>query len=146
MINSEMSDREKKVFQTGLFDNLTVQDAFTIIALYAAQPDAGEDKEDLVELILAALRKDQLFDEDQSHTIARLNKFENSMGEVNPLNAVESASKVLSPELRQKSFALAARISKKTQEMRITKILTRLSSKLLIDKKIADKTIDSMVG
>ena len=37
MGNSEMSEREKKVFQTGLFDDLTVQDAFTIIALCAAQ-------------------------------------------------------------------------------------------------------------
>ena len=85
MINSEMSDREKKIFQTGLFDNLTVQDAFTIIALYAAQSGEGEDKEVLVELITATLRKDLLFDEDQSHTIARINKFDNSMGEVNSI-------------------------------------------------------------
>lgn len=144
MINSEMSDREKKIFQTGLFDNLTVQDAFTIIALYAAQSDEGEDKEVLVELITATLRKDLLFDEDQSHTIARINKFDNSMGEVNSINAVESASKVLSPELRQKSFALAARIIKITQETRTTNKLAKLSSKLLINRKIADKTIDSI--
>jgi len=33
MENSEISEREKKVFQTGLFDNLTVQDAITVIVL-----------------------------------------------------------------------------------------------------------------
>jgi predicted solute-binding protein len=66
------------------------------------------------------------------------------MGEVDSINAVESASKVLSPELRQKSFALAARIIKITQETRTTNKLAKLSSKLLINKKIADKTIDSI--
>lgn len=35
MKNSGLGEREKKVFQTGLFDNLTVQDAFTINALFA---------------------------------------------------------------------------------------------------------------
>ena len=46
--NLEMSERKKKVFQTGLFDNLTVQDAFTIIALYAVQLDIGDDEGNLV--------------------------------------------------------------------------------------------------
>ena len=42
MENSEISEREKKVFQTGLFDNLTVQDAITVIVLYAAQLDTKD--------------------------------------------------------------------------------------------------------
>jgi hypothetical protein len=52
MGNSGISERERKVFQTGLFDNLTVQDAFTIVALYAAQIEIGDYKEDLTELVL----------------------------------------------------------------------------------------------
>ena len=142
MENLEMSEREKKVFQTGLFDNLTVQDAFTIIALYAVQLDIGDDKGNLAEPIMTFLHKNAVFDEDDSITIARINKFANSMAEVNPLNAIDRAAKVLSPELRKKSFELAARIGKATQEMRIRNILARLSSKLLIDKEIADKILN----
>ena len=142
MENSGMGEKERKAFQTGLFDNLTVQDAFTIIALYAVQLDIGDDKGNLAELIMTYLHKDAVFDEDDSITIARINKFANSMGEVNPLNAIDRAAKVLSPELRKKSFELAARIGKATQELRIRNILARLSSKLLIDEEIADKILN----
>lgn len=139
MGNSEMSEKEKKVFQTGLFDNLTVQDAFTIIALCAAQ----EDIEGLDKLIMSYLSKDALFDEDDSDTLARINKFVNSLAEVNSFNAIERAAKVLTPELRRKSFILAAQIGKAAQEIRTTKILNSLASKLTIEKEIVDKTIYS---
>ena len=139
MGNSEMSEKEKKVFQTGLFDNLTVQDAFTIIALCAAQ----EDIEGLDKLIMTYLSKDALFDEDDSDTLARINKFVNSLAEVNSFNAIERAAKVLTPELRRKSFILAAQIGKAAQEIRTTKILNSLASKLTIEKEIVDKTIYS---
>jgi hypothetical protein len=36
MDDPKMSNREKMAFKTGLFDDLTVQDSFTIIVLYAA--------------------------------------------------------------------------------------------------------------
>ena len=142
MVNSEMSEREKKVFETGLFDNLTVQDVFTIIALYAAQLDPEDCKEDL-DRIKVFLNEDALFDEAYSETLNRLNKFANSMEEVNPLNAIERAAKELTPELRQKSFMLAAQIGKATQEIRTAKMLERLASKLSIEKEIFNKIIDS---
>ena len=143
MENLEMSEREKKVFQTGLFDDLTVQDAVTIIVLYAAQIEIENDKEDLAGRIMTFLSKDAFFNEDHSYTIARINKFVNSMGEVNPLNAIEKAAKMLTSELRHKSFTLAAKIGKATQELRTTKILESLASKLAIEKEIVDKTIYS---
>lgn len=81
------------------------------------------------------LRNDALFEEDYSHTLNRLNKFANSMKEVNPSNALERAAKVLTPELRQKSFMLDAQIGKATQEIRTKKILESLASKLKIEKE-----------
>ncbi len=134
MENSELGEREKKILQTGLFDNLTVQDAFTINALYATQLEPGDWKEDL-DRILIFLRKDPIFEEDYSHTLNRLNKFANSMKEVNPSIALERAAKVLTPEMRQKSFMLAAQIGNATQEMRTKKILQNLASKLKIEKE-----------
>ena len=145
MQNSNMSEKEKKVFQTGLFDNLTVQDAFTIIALYAARLDINDGEKELAKLIMTFLSKDVLFDEDKSSTIDRINKFTNSMAEVNPLNAVERAAKVLTPELRQMSFRIAAQVSKAAQEIRTTKILERLASKLTIEKAMVERTINSII-
>ena len=142
MVDSEMSDREKMVFQTGLFDDLTVQDSFTIIALYAAQLDP-EDCEEDIDRIMAILNSDALFSEEHTLTRDRINKFQNSMGKVTPLNAVEKATKVLTPELRQKAFMIAAHIGKATQEIRSAKILESLATKLSIEKELVEKTIDS---
>jgi hypothetical protein len=144
MENPKMSEREKKIFQTGLFDNLTVQDAFTIIVLYAANLDLEDSLKDLDEIILSLLSKDSLFEEDKSHTLDRINKFAISMKEVNPLNAIERAAKVLTPELRQKSFLLAVQICKASQEIRMRRILESLASKLTIENEIVEKAMDSI--
>ena len=142
MHSSEMSDREKMVFQTGIFDGLTVQDSFTIIALYAAQLDP-EDCEADIDRIMALLNSDALFSEEQLITRERINKFQNSIEKVTPLNAVERAAKVLTPELRQKAFIIAVRIGKAIQGIRCVKNLKSLATKLSIEKEIVEKTIDS---
>lgn len=144
MDDSEMSGTEKKVFQTGLFDDLTVQDSFTIIILYAAQLDPEDCKED-IDSIMAFLNSDASFSEEHLITRDSINKFQNSMEKVNPLNAVESATKVLTPELRQKAFMIAAQIGKAIQEMRYAKILESLATKLSIEKEFVEKTIDSTI-
>ena len=144
MDESEMSDREKMVFQAGLFDDLTVQDSFTIIGLYAAQLDPEDCKED-IDRIMALLNSDALFSEEHPITRDRINKFQNSMEKVNPLNAVERATKVLTPELRQKAFMIAARIVKAMQEIRSAKNLQKIATKLSIEKEILEKTIDSLL-
>ena len=142
MENSEISEREKKVFQTGLFDNLTVQDAITVIVLYAAQLDTKDCQKE-IDKISDFLDSDALFSEKHSETRDRINKFQNSMEKVTPLHAIEKATKVLKPELRQKAFMLATQIDKATQEIRTIKILESLASKLLIEKEVVQKTIDS---
>ena len=144
MDESEMSDREKMVFQTGLFDDLTIQDSFTIIALYAAQLNPEDCKED-IDRIMAVLNSDTLFSEEHPITRDRINKFQNSMEKVNPLNAVERAARMLTPELRQKAFIIAAHIGKAMQEIRSVKILESLATKLSIEKELVEKTIDSTI-
>ena len=129
----EMSAREKMVFQTGLFDDLTVQDSFTIIALYAAQLDPEDCKED-IDTIMAILHGDALFSEEQTVTRDRINKFQNSMDKVTPLNAIERATRALTPDLRQKAFMLTTQIVKAIQDIRATKILENLATTLSIEK------------
>lgn len=140
MENSEMSLREKKVFQTGLFDDLTVQDMLTIIAIFAAYHDP-EDRQETNDRIMEVLSRDALFDEKGSHTADRINKYTISMKEVEPLNAVEKATMSLTPELRKKAFKHAVQICKTAQEIRTTKILQVLASKLSIDREFFDNTV-----
>lgn len=144
MGDSEMSDTEKKVFQTGLFDDLTVQDSFTIIILYAAQLNP-EDCEEDIDRIMAILNSDASFSEEHLITRDNINKFQNSMEKVKPLNALEKATKVLTPKLRQKAFMIAAQIGKAIQEIRSVKILESLASILSIKEEDAEKTIDSIL-
>ena len=141
MDESEMSDREKMVFQTGLFDDLTIQDSFTIIALYAAQLNP-EDCEEDIDRIMAILNSDASFSEEHLITRDNIHKFQNSMEKVDPLNAVEIATKVLTPELRQKAFMIAAQIGKAIQEIQSAKILESLATKLSIEKETVEKAID----
>lgn len=106
--------------------------------VYAAQLDSEDCKED-IDSIMALLNSDASFSEE--HLLARdsINKFQNSMEKVNPLNAVESATKVLTPELRQKAFMIAAQIGKAIQEMRYAKILECFNNKTLDRKRICWK-------
>lgn len=140
MENSEMSQREKKIFQTGLFDDLTVQDMFTIIAIFAAYFDP-EDRQETTDRIIKVLSRDALFDEKKSHTMDRVNKFTNSIKEVNPLNAIEKAAISLTPELRKEAFRLAVQICKAAQKIRTTAILQTLASKLSLEKGFVDSAI-----
>ena len=91
---------------------------------------------------MAQLNSDALFFGEHLITRDRINKFQNSMGKVNPLNAVEKATKVLKPELRQKAFMIAAQIGKAIQEIRSAKILESLATKLSIEKEAVEKAID----
>ena len=146
MENSEETERGKAIFQTGLFDDLTLQDAFTVIALYAARVDP-EDCQAEVRKITALLNDHSIFDEKSSDTSTRVNKFVNSMEQVKSLDAVQKAATVLSPELRQGAFMLASEISQSIQESPVetVAILNNLASKLSIDSEIVDHTINSMI-
>jgi hypothetical protein len=144
MGDSEMSDTEKMVFKTGPFDDLTVEDSFAIIILYVAQLDPGDCEED-IDRIVAVLNSNASFSEGHLITRNSINKFQNFMEKVNPLNAVERAARMLTPELRQKAFIIAAQIREAIQEIRSAKILESLATKLSIEKDLAEKTIDSTV-
>lgn len=146
MENSEETERGKAIFQTGLFDDLTLQDAFTVIALYAARVDP-EDCQAEVRKITALLNDHSIFDEKSSDTSTRVNKFVNSMEQVKSLDAVQKAAAVLSPELRQKAFMLASEISRSVQESLVETVsmLNNLALKLSIDSEIVDHTINSMI-
>jgi hypothetical protein len=113
--------------------------------LYAAQLDPEDCKED-IDRIMAILNSDALFSEEHPITRDRINKFQNSMEKVNSLNAVERATKVLTPELRQRAFMIATRIVKAMQELGSTKNLQNLATKLSIKKEINEETIDSTIA
>jgi hypothetical protein len=144
--NSKGTEKGKIVFRTGLFDDLSVQDAFTIIALYGARLDPEDCQED-VSKITVFLNDYPIFNEKSSDTLTRINKFVNAMEQVRSLDAVKTAAKVLTPELRRKAFMLASEIGMSLKESNIetVEILKKLASKLSIDAKIVNQTINSII-
>ena len=146
MKNSEDTKRGKAVFQGGQLDSLTLQDSFTVIALYAAQVN-HEDCQAEVHKIAALLNEHSIFDEKSSVTRTRVNKFVNSIEQAKSLDAVEKAAAVLSSELRQEAFLLASELSKSVQKypLEAVLVLKNLASKLSIDSEILDQTIHSII-
>lgn len=88
------TDQEVTAYAADVFDDLTVQDALTILALFTLRLGPVEYRKDLrrVETIL---QRQPSFEEPHEQTRVRLQKFENAFQSVDPQEAVKHAKKVL---------------------------------------------------
>ena len=147
MTPSEKKEKKAAVYQTGTFDDLTVQDALTIIAVFAAQmaPDHCEDD---ISRIGAIAMDHPEFVETKEKILKRINKFVNPMlAADDQIRAVEIASTVLTPELRDKAFELAAEVTLLDRVLTDEKkaVLDTLENKLSINREFAQKTIEKYI-
>jgi hypothetical protein len=146
MTLSNKTEKEMAAYQTGTFEDLTVQDALTIIAVFAAQmvPDPCEED---VRRIGAIAENHPEFVETKENILKRINKFLNSMLAANDkLKAVEIANDILTPELQQTAFELAAEVALSDKVLTDEKkaILDTLETKLSIDSKFARQIINKV--
>ncbi|MGD9043796.1 MAG: hypothetical protein PVG06_08790 [Desulfobacterales bacterium] len=141
---SNKTEKEMAAYQTGTFENLTVQDALTIIAVFASQM-VPENCEEDVKRIGAISENHPEFVETKENILKRINKFLNSMLAADEqLKAVEIANDILTPELQKTAFELAAEVAIADKLLTNEKkaVLDTLQSKLSIDTKFARQTID----
>ena len=109
MTISDEAEKEIKAYQKGPLENLTVQDALTIIAVYAAQIDPKDCEKD-INRIGAILERRPEFDEKREKILTRINYYANSIEALDLHKAVEVATDVLkTPALKKSAFALAAK-------------------------------------
>lgn len=141
-------EKESAAYSLQTFENLSIQDALTIIAIFAAQmlPD---DCEEEVNWIATVSEKRPDFAESREDILKRINKFANPMLAVDdPLKAVEIAKDVLKPEMRKTAFEIAAEVALAdkllTGEKKV--VLKTLVSNLSIEDKFAKKTVEKFTG
>jgi hypothetical protein len=105
-------DQETSAYDAGLFEDLTVQDAITIVALFILRRAHDENEKDL-RRVEAVLQRQPLFEESSEHTRERLQKFANAFQSVDPEKAIEHAAKVLAiAGAEKKANAIAAEVAK----------------------------------
>lgn len=101
------NEDEFKAYEHMGLENLAVQDALVILAIYASQLNLEQDnREDLrrIEKILeqcpvCVLKKEGIF--------SRIHKYVNTMQTMDSVKAVEMAAKALTPNYRDVAFELA---------------------------------------
>jgi predicted nuclease of restriction endonuclease-like RecB superfamily len=143
MTLSDKHEQEIAAYETDTFENLTVQDALTIIAVFTAQIDPDHCEED-VSRIGAIAENHPEFIETKEKILKRINKFVNSMTAAgNKLKAVDIATEVLMPKLRKTAFELAVEVALPNKVLTPEKkaVLETLATRLSIDSEFAQKTI-----
>ena len=120
MTLSNETKKEMAAYHSGPFEDLTIQEALTIIAVYAAQMDPKKCEDDVKRIVATAERLPEFVAKKES-IFSFVNKFINSMQTIDSQKAVEIAANGLTTELRKTAFKLAAEVA--------------LPDKVLTDKK-----------
>jgi hypothetical protein len=133
--------KEMAAYEKGPFENLAVQDALIIIAVYAAQMDP-QDCESDVERIEAIAESRPEFVEKKAEIFARINTYVNAMRAMDPQQAVEIAADVLNAELKNRAFDFAAEVALPDNVLTDEKqaLLDNLAAALSIDREFARQT------
>ena len=134
-----MSTLDKcNVIEYGPFNNLMVQDAIIIIAIYAAQVDLSYSEE-YVKRIKCIAEHSLLCVSKKEGITSRINLFVNGMQVVDREKALIIAMEALTLELRKTAFEMAAKvvIKKNILSDRKAKILNELVTKLSIEAQFA---------
>jgi hypothetical protein len=98
--------KEPAAYQPGPLDDVQLQEALTIIAIYAAQMDYKNCKAD-VKCIEKILEHHPLFVARRREIFAMINKYVNEMDAGDPDKALAAASAALTPEQKRAGFELA---------------------------------------
>ena len=112
-------DKEKKemaAYLSGPFDDLKVQEALTIIAVYAARMDYQNCEADVGRLA-AILEHHPLFVARKYEIISLINKFVNAMKAGDPDKALDAAADALTSEQKNTAFELAVEAVRPEKEL-----------------------------
>jgi hypothetical protein len=142
MAETDTLDREMAAFQAGPLDDVKIQEALTIIAVYAAQMDHQNCEAD-VKRIEAILESHDLFVARKKEIFSLINKFVNEMEVRDPHKALEITAKVLSPDQKKTAFELAVKVALPDKNLTAEKrkMLDTLKDRLSISTDFVEKTI-----
>ena len=142
MAKSDTMEKEMAAFQAGPLDDVKIQEALTIIAVYAAQMNYQNCEAD-VKRIEAILEPHDLFVARKKEIFSLINKFVNEMGVRDPHKALELAAKALTPDQKKTAFELAVKVALPDKNLTAEKrkMLDTLKDRLSISTDFVEKTI-----
>ncbi len=147
MTLSNETKKEMAAYQSGPFEDLTIQEALTIITVYAAQMDPKKCQDDVKRIVATAERFPEFVAKKES-IFSFVNKFINSMQAIDSQKAVEIAANGLTTEMRKTAFKLAAEVALPDKVLTDKKksVLDSLETKLSISSEFAQKTIEKFIA
>jgi hypothetical protein len=146
MVKGDALDKEMAAYRTGPLEDVKIQEAMTIIAVYAAQMDYQNCEAD-VKRIEAILEHHHLFVARKNEVLTLINRFVNEMEVRGPHNALEIAADVLTPEQKKIGFELAVEVALPDKNLSAAKkkTLATLKERLSISTDFAEQTISNKI-
>jgi hypothetical protein len=142
MAETDTLDKEMAAYQAGPFDDVKIQEALTIIAVYAAQMDHQNCKAD-VKRIEAILASHHLFVARKKEIFSLINKYVNEMEVHDPHQVMELVADALTPAQKKTAFELAVEVALPDKNLTTEKrkMLDTLKDRLSISTDFAEKAI-----
>jgi hypothetical protein len=142
MAINDTLDKKMAAYQAGPFEDIKIQEALTIIAVYAVQIDYQNCEAD-VKRIEEILESHHLFVARKNEIFSLINKFVNEMEVCDPHKALELAADALTPEQKKIAFELAVDVALPDRNLTDEKrrMFDTLKDRLSISNKLAEKII-----
>jgi hypothetical protein len=142
----DQKEKDPAAYQAGPFVDVQIQEALTIIAIYAAQMDYKNCKAD-VKRIEELLEYHPLFLARRKEIFALINKYVNEMEVGNPDKALTIAAAALKPEQKKTAFELAVDVALLDKNLTDNKekTLAKLKSLLSISDEFAKQAIRNKI-
>ena len=147
MAETDTLDKEMAAYQAGPLDDVKIQEALTIIAVYAAQMDYQNCEAD-VKRIEAILASHHLFVARKKEIFSLINKYVNEMEVRDPHKVMEVAANALTPEQKKTAFELAVEVALLVRNITDDKekVIDTLKDRLSIDNEFANHVISNKIG
>jgi hypothetical protein len=146
MVRSDTLDKEMAAYRTGPLEDVKLQEAMTIIAIYAAQMDYRNCEAD-IKRIEAILEHHHLFVARKDEIFTLIKKFVNEMEVRDPHKALEIAAEALTPEQKNIGFELAVEVAlpDKNLDAAKKKMLDTLKDRLSVSREFAEQALRNKI-
>jgi len=146
MVKGDALEKEMAAYRTGPLEDVKIQEAMTIIAVYAAQMDYQNCEAD-IKRIEAILEQHHLFVARKNEVFTLIKKFVNDLEVRDPQKALEIAAEALTPEQKNIGFELAVEVALPDKKLSAAKkkMLDTLKERLSIDSDFAQQAIGNKI-
>lgn len=146
MVKGDALEKEMAAYRTGPLEDVKIQEAMTIIAVYAAQMDYQNCEAD-IKRIEAILEQHHLFVARKNEVFTLIKKFVNELEVRDPQKALEIAAEALTPEQKNIGFELAVEVALPDKKLSAAKkkMLDTLKDRLSISRDFAEQAISNKI-